>query len=109
MLNLTYSAKFLTITPKKLNSYLKQFKGKSLAFLLQKNNKQASKKDDFLKKGLLNLKARLSNKDDLSKIILNEIIINRGPILKRIFARAKGKAFRVEKILSHLTLKFIYI
>lgn len=107
MRNLIYSTKFLNITPKKLNLYLQPFKGKSLSFLLNKQNKQESKKNTFLTKGLLNIKARLTSTDDSSKIILNEIIVTRGPILKRIFARAKGKAFRVEKILSHLTLKFI--
>lgn len=109
MLNLIYSVKFLPITPKKLNSYLQSFKGRSLETLLLKKDIQNSKKNDFFNKGLLNIKNRLSLNEDLSKIILDEIIVMRGPILKRIFARAKGKAFKVEKILSHLTLKFIKI
>lgn len=109
MTNLIYSVKYLNITPKKLNSYLQPFRGKSLSFLLNQNSQQKSKKNTFFKKGLLNIKSRFSLNEDLSKVILSEIVVTRGPILKRIFARAKGKAFRVEKILSHLILKFISI
>ena len=42
---------------------------------------------------------------DTSKLYVSETFANQGPTLKRIQARAQGRAFRINKKTSHITLK----
>ena len=49
--------------------------------------------------------ANAENKDmDTSNLIVSECTVSQGPTLKRIRARAQGRAFRVNKKTSHITL-----
>lgn len=49
--------------------------------------------------------ANAENKDmDTSNLVISECTVSQGPTLKRIRARAQGRAFRVNKKTSHITL-----
>ena len=39
------------------------------------------------------------------KLVITEAFVNKGPILKRIQPRAKGRAYRIEKRISHITIR----
>lgn len=41
---------------------------------------------------------------DVSKLYVSEIFANQGPTLKRIMPRAQGRAFRIRKRTSHITV-----
>lgn len=41
---------------------------------------------------------------DVSKLYIAEIYANQGPTLKRIRPRAQGRAFRIRKRTSHITI-----
>lgn len=41
---------------------------------------------------------------DVSKLYVSEAFANQGPTLKRIRPRAKGRAFRIKKRTSHITV-----
>ena len=41
---------------------------------------------------------------DVEKLYVAEAFANGGPILKRIMPRAQGRAFRIRKRTSHITL-----
>jgi large subunit ribosomal protein L22 len=41
---------------------------------------------------------------DRDKLIICEAFVNQGAILKRMQPRARGKAYRIEKKFSHLTI-----
>jgi len=41
---------------------------------------------------------------DPNKLFVQEIFANKGPTLKRIRPRAQGRAFRIEKRTSHITI-----
>ncbi len=41
---------------------------------------------------------------DVDKLYVSEVYANPGPILKRIMPRAQGRAFRINKRTSHITL-----
>ncbi len=45
-----------------------------------------------------------NNNMDVSKLYIAEIYANGGPILKRIMPRAQGRAFRIFKRTSHITI-----
>lgn len=49
--------------------------------------------------------ANAENKDmDTTKLYVSECYVNQGPTLKRIRPRAQGRAFRINKKTSHITL-----
>ena len=55
------------------------------------------------------LKSAVSNAEanhnmDVSKLYVSETYACGGPILKRIMPRAQGRAFRINKRTSHITL-----
>lgn len=45
-----------------------------------------------------------SQKYDLDNLIIDELMVDEGPTLKRIQPRAQGRAFRINKRQSHVTL-----
>ena len=55
------------------------------------------------------LKSAIANAEnnhsmDTSKLYVAEIFANPGPILKRVMPRAQGRAFRINKRTSHITI-----
>ena len=42
---------------------------------------------------------------DVEKLYVSEVYADQGPTLKRIQARAQGRAFRINKKTSHITIK----
>ncbi|MCD8120642.1 MAG: 50S ribosomal protein L22 [Clostridiales bacterium] len=48
--------------------------------------------------------AENNNGMDRSKLYVEECYANQGPIMKRIHPRAQGRAYRIEKRMSHITV-----
>jgi large subunit ribosomal protein L22 len=48
--------------------------------------------------------ADADDKYDLDNLIIDKIFIDEGPTLKRIMPRAQGRAFRINKRTSHITV-----
>lgn len=46
-----------------------------------------------------------SEKYDLDNLVVSKIFANEGPTLKRIQPRAQGRAFRIRKRTSHVTVE----
>ena len=46
-----------------------------------------------------------SGKMDLDNIVVSRVIADEGPTLKRVQPRAQGRAFRIRKRTSHITLE----
>lgn len=46
-----------------------------------------------------------SNKVDLDNLFVSKLFVDEGPTLKRIMPRAQGRAFRIRKRSSHVTLE----
>lgn len=101
--------KYIRLSPSKFSKFLKRLRNvsyKSALFFL-KNCKH--------KIGLIIWKLLYSaifNFINLYKMLkdnlyINEIYANQGSILKRFQPRAKGRAFKIEKKLSHLTISII--
>jgi large subunit ribosomal protein L22 len=45
-----------------------------------------------------------SNQYDLDNLVIDNIMVDEGPTLKRIMPRAQGRAFRIRKRTSYITL-----
>ncbi len=98
--------KHIRISPRKVGVVLDLIRGKNVAearAILENTPKIAS---EYLVK-LLN--SAVANADhnfsmDVSKLYVSECFVCPGPIQKRIMPRAQGRAFRINKRTSHVTL-----
>ena len=98
--------KFARISPQKARLVADQVRGlpvyKALDILTFSNKKGA----DLLKKVVESAIANAEHNDglDIDELKVSAVFVNEGPTLKRIRARAKGRAARVLKRTSHITV-----
>lgn len=98
--------KYARISPRKVQIVLdlirKQPVDKAMAIL--KNTPKAACEDlqKLLKSAMAN--AENNYNMDVSRLYVAQCFVSPGPILKRIRPRAQGRAFRVLKRTSHVTL-----
>ncbi len=98
--------KYARISPRKVQIVLdlirKQPVDKAMAIL--KNTPKAACEDlqKLLKSAMAN--AENNHNMDVSRLYVAQCFVSPGPILKRIRPRAQGRAFRVLKRTSHVTL-----
>jgi len=98
--------KFARISDRKARIVLEQIKGKGVeqaAAILQYNPRYgAYLVGKVLKSAVAN--AEENHSLDASELFVEEVIANQGPTLKRIQPRAKGRAYRINKRSSHITI-----
>ncbi|MBQ9429703.1 MAG: 50S ribosomal protein L22 [Clostridia bacterium] len=98
--------KYARISPRKVSIVLDLIRGKNVTealAILQSTPKSAS---EYLTKLLRSAIANAENNFnmDTSKLYVSECFVCPGPILKRIQPRAQGRAFRILKRTSHVTI-----
>ncbi len=96
----------LRIAPSKINKIIKKIRGKkykdALLILKAFPQKAGSSIWDALYSAASNASHNLSLSKD--KLFISEAYVNQASILKRMRPRAKGKAYRIEKKLCHLSI-----
>ena len=102
----TASLKFTRLSPQKLRLVADQVRGMSVdraLNLLSFSNKKASV---VLKKLLESAIANAEHNDgaDIDELEIKAITVDQGPVLKRLQARARGRADRILKRTSHVTI-----
>ena len=100
------SAKRLRISAQKVRLVADQIRGKLVADaldLLSFSNKKASV---LMRKALESAVANAENNEgaDIDELIVSEVYVNEGMTMKRIRPRAKGRADRIFKRSSHITV-----
>ena len=93
--------KYLRISPRKVKIVLDLIRGKDVATaaaILMQTPKAAS--EPVLKL----LKSAAANQMDPEKLYVSACYANPGPIIKRIMPRAQGRAYRINKRTSHVTI-----
>lgn len=98
--------KYLRISPRKVSILIETVKGKSVEKALGILNFMPQKASSLLVK-LINscvANAEENNKIDVDLLIVKNIIVDKGPTLKRFRARARGRANRILKRMSHVTV-----
>ena len=99
-------AKYIRISPRKVKIVADLIRGKSLpqaTAILMTTPKAAS--EPLLK--LMNSAAANAENNhgmDPEKLYVAEVFATPGPILKRIMPRAQGRAYRINKRTSHVTI-----
>ena len=98
--------KFSRISSRKVKIVIDLIRGKStteaMAILKYTNKAAAPIVEKLLKSAVAN--AVNNNKMDATKLVVAEVYANQGPTMKRIMPRAQGRAFRIQKRTSHITL-----
>jgi large subunit ribosomal protein L22 len=104
------TSKSIRISPTKIASLLAKIRGKryDLAQKIIKQNpiRVTELLLKLLKSAEKNLASKYEFKTSLSEnLLIDEAFVNQGTILKRTQPRARGKAYRIEKKFSHITIK----
>ena len=98
--------KYVRISPRKVKIVLDLIRGKDTATamaILQNTPKSASEPlIKLLKSAVANAENNFSM--DPSKLVVSEVFATPGPILKRMRPRAQGRAYRINKRTSHVTI-----
>ena len=99
-------AKYLRISPRKVKIVADLIRGKSLAQatgILLTTPKAAS---ELLLKLLKSAASNAENNHqmDPEKLYVSQVFACPGPIIKRMMPRAQGRAYRINKRTSHITI-----
>ena len=99
-------AKYLRISPRKVKIVLDLIRGKDVgtatAILLQTPKAASEPVLKLLKSAAAN--AENNHQMDPEKLYVSQVFACPGPIIKRIMPRAQGRAYRINKRTSHVTL-----
>lgn len=100
------TAKYMRISPQKVRKLVDAVKGKpaeaglnTLRFMPQK---AAGMVEKILKSAVAN--ASQNTTLDVDGLVIKNIIVDEGPMLKRFRARARGRGSRILKRTSHITV-----
>ena len=97
---------YLRISPRKVSIVLDLIRNKpvNLAMAILKHTPKAACEDlqKLLKSAMAN--AENNHNMDVAKLYIAECSVSQGPILKRIRPRAQGRAYRIDKKTSHITI-----
>ncbi|MBD5092316.1 MAG: 50S ribosomal protein L22 [Clostridiales bacterium] len=100
------TAKYVRISPYKVRIVLDIIKGKSVteAIAILENTPKAA--SEVLLKVVNSAAANAENNQNLARndLYIAECYANEGPTLKRIQAVSKGRAYRINKRTSHVTV-----
>ena len=97
---------YVRVTPTKAKFVIDTIRGKdvktALGILAYTPREAARIIEKVLKSAIAN--AENNNQMNVDKLFVEECFVGQGPILKRIRPRAQGRAFRIEKKTSHITI-----
>ena len=99
-------AKYVRVSPRKVRLIMDQIRGKNVEEAMNLLSFSHQKGAGILKK-LLNsaiANAQQNSDVDIDSLYIHRIYANEGPVLKRFRPRAMGRATRIIKRTSHLTI-----
>lgn len=98
--------KFAKISPQKCRLVADQVRGMAVEKALQLLTFSPKKGADLIKKVLESAIANAEHNDgaDIDELKIKSIMVDEGPVMKRVHARAKGRANRITKRTSHITV-----
>ena len=99
-------ARTVRIAPRKARLVIDLIRGKQVgeAYAILKHTPKAASPivEKVLKSAIAN--AENNNGMSVENLYIEECYANKGPTMKRIRPRAQGRAYRIEKRMSHITI-----
>ena len=101
------TSKYIRISPSKVDVILKRIRGKNYPEALEILKYLPQKAGALVWQTLYSAVSNANANLDLNKekLFIKEAFVNQGPILKRMRPRAQGRAFAIQKKMSHLTIR----
>jgi large subunit ribosomal protein L22 len=101
------TSKYIRISPSKVNLIISKIRGKSYKEALEILKFLPQKAGSLVWQTLYSAVSNAINNFDLDKqkLIILEAYVNNGPMLKRMRPRARGRAFSIQKKMSHITIR----
>ena len=98
--------RFARISPQKCRLVADQIRGLPVDKALDALNFGGTKSSDLMKKVLESAIANAEHNEgaDIDELYVSKVYVDEGPVMKRIHARAKGRANRILKRTSHITV-----
>lgn len=98
--------RYARISPRKVSIVLDLIRNKPVEYALAVLDHTPKSACEYLKKLLKSAMANAVNnyQMDVSRLYVSECFVCPGPILKRIRPMSKGRAYRIEKRSSHVTI-----
>lgn len=98
--------KFAHISPQKCRLVADQIRGLPVEAALNALTFGATKSSDLMKKVLESAIANAEHNEgaDIDELKVSKVMVDEGPTMKRIRPRAKGRANRILKRTSHITV-----
>ena len=102
----TATAKFMRVSPRKARLVVDLIRGKKIADARTILSLAKKASAVTVKKVLDSAIANAENNEgaDIDELKVKTICVDEGPVLKRLHARAKGRADRIVKRTSHITV-----
>jgi large subunit ribosomal protein L22 len=98
--------RFARISPQKARLVADQVRGKNVAQAIELLTFSDKKAAELIKKVLESAIANAEHNEgaDIDDLSVAKIFVDEGPVMKRIMPRAKGRADRILKRSSHITV-----
>jgi large subunit ribosomal protein L22 len=99
--------KFVRLSPQKARLVADLVRGKKVGDAVNTLKFSNQRAAGILKKVLESAIANAENNNgaDVDELKVSEIFVDEGPVMKRISPRAKGRADRISKRTSHITIR----
>ncbi len=106
---ISVTSKYIRIAPSKIDKIISQIRGKTYTEALRILKVIPQKSSVKIWKTLKSAASNASTNFDFTKekLIICEAFVNQASILKRVQPRARGKAYRIEKKFSHITISVL--
>ena len=105
-MEVTAKHKFARISPQKCRLIADQIRGLPVEAALEALTFGVTKSADLMKKVLESAIANAEHNEgaDIDELRVSKVMVDEGPTMKRIRPRAKGRANRILKRTSHITV-----
>ena len=98
--------KFARLSPQKTRLVVNMVRGKDVQEALNILKFSPQKPADIVAKVMKSAVANAEQKgvEDIDKLFVKEVFVDQGPVLKRFMPRAQGRATKIRKPTSHITV-----
>ena len=107
IINVSATSKYIRIAPNKIDAIISKIRGKSYKEALQILKYLPQKSGAIVWQTLYSAVSNATHNFEFEKekLVISEAYVNQGSILKRIQPRARGRAYKIEKKISHITIR----